>query len=324
MLDVGINAAPLAAARTGVGRYISGLLDALTALRPDGIRARALFAPRDATRRVRGLVKRLPYAYDLADLSRAALLLRERPDVFHETNHAAPPFRGPVVLTVHDLSTLLHPQTQEPARALHFGRALLRRARRAARVIVPTGAIAIEVREHLRVEPARIRVIHHGLDARFTRGGCARGRFVLFAGDAGARKGLDLLEAALPEGADLIAVGPGNRYVSDEVLVQLYRTAAVVAVPSRYEGFGLSVIEAMGCGAPCIASDDPALVEVSGGAALHFPRGDALALRDQLRRVLQEPSLREELSERGLARAREFRWEESARLHAETYREAAG
>lgn len=323
MLDVGINAAPLAAARTGVGRYISGLLDALAALRPDGIRARAMFAPGEAAHRLRRAVKRLPYAYELADLSRAAWLLRDRPDVFHETNHAAPPFRGPVVLTIHDLSTLLHPETQEPARALHFGRALLRRARGAARVIVPTGAIAIEVREHLRVEPARIRVIHHGPDPRFTPGAARRGRFVLFAGDTGPRKGYDLLREALPEGADLIAVGPGNRYVSDEVLVQLYRTAGVVVVPSRYEGFGFPVLEAMACGAPCIASDDPALVEVSGGAALHFPRGDVVALRDQLRRVLQDAALREELGQKGLARAKDFRWDECARLHAETYREAA-
>jgi glycosyltransferase involved in cell wall biosynthesis len=243
--------------------------------------------------------------------------------VFHETNYAAPPFRGPIVLSVHDLSTLLHPETQEPARALHFGRALLRRARSAARVIVPTGAIAMEVREHLRVEPARIRVIHYGLDPRFTPGASPRGRFVLFAGDAGPRKGLDLLHAALPEGAELIAVGPGNRYVSDEVLLQLYRTAAVVVVPSRYEGFGFPVIEAMGCGTPCIASDDPALVEVAGGAALHFPRGDAGALRAQLGRVLQDVGVRQELSEKGIARARQFGWDECARLHAETYREAA-
>src|SRR5207244_1441405 len=166
VLEVGINAAPLAAERTGVGRYIAGLLDSLAAMKPDGVRARPLFLPGAPTRGLRRVLKRLPFAYSLADAGRAAVLWRERPSVYHETNHAAPYFRGPVVLTVHDLSTLLYPQTQERARARHFARALQQKARRAARVIVPTQAIAREVCEHLGVDPARVRVIHHGADAR--------------------------------------------------------------------------------------------------------------------------------------------------------------
>jgi glycosyltransferase involved in cell wall biosynthesis len=79
----------------------------------------------------------------------------------------------------------------------------------------------------------------------------------------------------------------------------------------------------MACGTPCIASDDPALLEVSGGAALHFPRGDAAALRLLLLRVLRDRELREELSRRGLERAKAFRWDQCAALHVEVYREAA-
>jgi len=87
--------------------------------------------------------------------------------------------------------------------------------------------------------------------------------------------------------------------------------------PERYP-----LVEAMACGTPCIASDDPALVEVSGGAVLHFPRGDPGALRLLLQRVLHDPSLRDDLSRRGIERARAFRWERSAALHVEVYREA--
>jgi glycosyltransferase involved in cell wall biosynthesis len=322
LLDVGINAAPLAAARTGVGRYIAGLLDALEAAKPEGLRARPLFLPTAKARRLRGLVKRLPFAYPLADAARAAVLRRERPTVYHETNHAAPPFRGPVVVTVHDLSTLLYPRTQERARVRYFSKKL-RRARSAARVIVPTEAIAREVAQHLEVPRDRIRVIHHGVDARFGPGAEQRGEFVLYAGDAGPRKSLSTLRAALPEGAQLRTAGPGLGYVTDEELLALYRRAAVLVLPSLYEGFGFPLAEAMACGTPCIASDDPALLEVSGGAALHFPRGDAAALRLLLRRVLEDRQLRDDLSRRGVERAKAFRWDRCAALHVEVYREAA-
>jgi glycosyltransferase involved in cell wall biosynthesis len=322
LLDVGINAAPLAAARTGVGRYIAGLLDALAAAKPDGVRARPLFLPGAPARGIRGLVKRLPFAYPLADAARAATLLRERPSVYHETNHVAPAFAGPVVVTVHDLSTLLYPHTQEPARARHFARRL-RRARSAARVIVPTEAIGREVVEHLGVRRDRVRVIHHGVDARFAPGSVPRKGFVLYVGDDGPRKGLPTLRAALPQDVELKLAGPGHGYIGDDELLALYRGAAALVLPSLYEGFGFPLAEAMACGTPSIASDDPALLEVSGGAALHFPRGDAGALQVLLRRLLRDRALRDELSRKGLERASAFRWDHCAWLHAEVYREAA-
>jgi O-antigen biosynthesis alpha-1,3-rhamnosyltransferase len=323
LIDVGINAAPLAAVRTGVGRYIENLLEALRAV--PGIRARPLFVPGPTARGLRALLKRVPGAYALAERRRAKLLEQEPGlSLYHETNHAAPPFRGPVVLTVHDLSTVLHPRTQERARARHFGRALRTRARDAARVIVPTQAIASEVIAELGVPSERVRVIHHGVSSLFTPGEAQTRSGVLYAGDSGPRKGLPVLRAAMPSGASLICAGPGHGFVSDEELLRLYRTCAVFVLPSLYEGFGLPLLEAMACGAPCIASDDPALVEVAGGAALHFPRGDPSALREQLQRVLADGALRLDLSIKGIARAQAFSWAESARQHAQVYREALG
>jgi len=96
--------------------------------------------------------------------------------------------------------------------------------------------------------------------------------------------------------------------VTDEELLALYRRAAVLVLPSLYEGFGFPLAEAMACGTPCIASDDPALLEVSGGAALHFPRGDAAALRLLLRRVLEDPSCATISPGAGVERAKAFRW----------------
>jgi glycosyltransferase involved in cell wall biosynthesis len=305
LIDVGINVAPLAAARTGVGRYIEGLLGALADI-PD-VRARRLFAPGPAARGLRPFLKKLPGAYFLAEQRRSKLLEREKGlTLYHETNHAAPAFDGPVVLTVHDLSTVLHPETQERARAKHFAYSLLANARKADRVIVPTQAIANEAIDHLKVRPERVRVIHHGVDPRFAPGSAPRKRFVLYAGDDGPRKGLGTLRAAMPPG-----------FVSEEALVELYQMCGVFVLPSLYEGFGLPLLEAMACGAPCLASDDPALVEVAGGAALHFPRGNVAALNELLKRKFPQRN------EQGVERAKQFTWEKCGRQHAEAYREAA-
>ena len=305
-----------------MGRYISGLLDGIVRLRPPDLSIRPLFGPGRVSR-FRGLLRLLPGSYALADLTRARHLLREQVSVYHETNHAAPPFAGPVVLTIHDLSTVLHPETQDAKRARHFARALLRRARDAARVITPTAAIADEVVRHLGVARDRVRCIHHGVDALFAPDPqVEREPFVLFVGAAGPRKGLDTLRAAMPAGHALILAGPPH-FVPERDLPGLYRRASALVLPSIYEGFGFPLVEAFACGTPAIASDDPALVEVSGGAALHFPRGDATALKALLVRVLGDRALRDELSARGLARARLFRWDDCAAAHLDVYREAA-
>jgi glycosyltransferase involved in cell wall biosynthesis len=362
LLSVGINASPLAAPRTGVGRYIAGLLAAYEHLPDPGVRIRPLFAPGAAIRApgglaarafaaVRAAAKRLPAAYALADTARAALLADEQRrglTVYHETNHAAPPFSGPVVLTVHDLSTLIVPQTEEPARVRHFAPALRRHARDAVRVVTPTEAIAQQVIERLGVAADRVRAIPHGVDPRFRPEGPSAspvpGRYVLYVGALGPRKGVDTLLAAwraLPEPVRrehaLVLAGPLQRldptaledaavllgYVRDDELPPLLRGAAAFCYPSRYEGFGLPLLEALACGVPSVASDDPALVEVAGGCALHAARGDAEAFADALRRVLEDRGLRAELARKGPARAAGFTWERSARAHLAAYREAA-
>ena len=157
--------------------------------------------------------------------------------------------------------------------------------------------------------------------------------YLLFVGAIQERKNpLAALEAAEAVGLPLVVAGPEREpalarelerrgadlrgYVEKDELAALYRGAAVLVLPSRYEGFGLPVLEAMACGTPVVANPDPALKEVAGDAALYAEPGD---LAEAIRRAIAE---RGRLVAAGFARAAGFTWDETARLTLEAYRKA--
>jgi alpha-1,3-rhamnosyl/mannosyltransferase len=111
-------------------------------------------------------------------------------------------------------------------------------------------------------------------------------------------------------------------YVLDEQLRALYSTCAAFVYPSLYEGFGLPPLEAMSCGAPVIAGNTPAVVEVSGGAARLFDPRDASQLARALLQLLDDDAARRALSEAGLRRAAQFSWQRTARATLDVYAEA--
>jgi glycosyltransferase involved in cell wall biosynthesis len=157
--------------------------------------------------------------------------------------------------------------------------------------------------------------------------------FLLFVSAIEPRKQpLDAIDAANAVGRRLVVVGPKKDaelaaelerrgaevrgYVAKDELVRLYQSAACLVFPSRYEGFGLPVVEAMACGTPVVAAPEPALREVAGDAAVF---ADDLA--EGVRRALAE---RERLSAAGLERAKAFSWRETARITADIYRRILG
>jgi glycosyltransferase involved in cell wall biosynthesis len=106
--------------------------------------------------------------------------------------------------------------------------------------------------------------------------------------------------------------------VNDAELRALYEHALALVFPSRYEGFGLPPIEAMSCGCPVIVSDQPALIEVGGDAALHCGMDDIDGLARLMREVDGDPELRAKLAAAGRARASQFTWAATARRLLDT------
>ena len=110
-------------------------------------------------------------------------------------------------------------------------------------------------------------------------------------------------------------------FVATEELAEAYRTADLLAQPSRYEGFGLQIVEAMAAGTPVLCTDGGAQPEVSGGAAEVVPAGDVAAFANAAAAILRDPGRQEELRRLGKARAIHFTWDATANATLEIYRQ---
>jgi glycosyltransferase involved in cell wall biosynthesis len=241
---------------------------------------------------------------------------------------------SPAVLTVHDLSFERDAQMMGRIDRIVFRTVVPRSARRAARVLAVSERTRRDLVGLYGIPEDKIVVTPNAVDPAFTPGGLNAG-YLLFVGAIQERKDpLAAADAARAVGLPLVVAGPEKDarlarelerrgadlrgYVDKEQLADLYRGAACLVLPSRFEGFGLPVLEAMACGTPVVATNDPAMREVGGDAAVY---AEPAELADAIRKVLAE---REERSRAGLERVRHFSWDETARRTVAVYREVLG
>lgn len=339
----------------GIGRYIRELVAALPATGTEVM----TFAAGDPSVRLRRDLPHFanlghpyaPWRYELWHRLRwPPLRLPSDVDVVHATSLAIPPSKAkPLVVSVHDVAFLRFPE-HFTRHGISFHRQSLDLARREAAVVVVASESTRDDLVAENFDRARIHVVPHGVRApqptsadaidRQLRWVDARPPFVLFVGTVEPRKGVTLLAEAVRRARDrqpdlhLVIAGtrgwgavPGLEapwirqlgHVDERTLDALYLRAALCALPSRYEGFGLPALEAMARGCPLLAADTSSLTEVVGDAGVLLPPDDVDAWRAAIETVADDRDRSADLVAHGLRRAAEFTWQRSAEGHLAAY-----
>jgi len=365
-MKIGIDGIPLAEPKTGVGHYTFEIAVEVARQSPSDIfevLSHLPFADLDPAPANLSFIKQPVNSATKHwwTIGLPLYIKRARLDLFHGTNYDVPVWGGcPTVLTIHDLSQLLFPETHEARRIRRARRRLPVMSRRATMIITPTEAVKSEVCEHLRVPREKVVVVNEAPRRTFYAMPLAEAsatvrrlgiedEFILYVGTIEPRKNLITLVQAFEEvlrsttlRPQLVIAGKkgwltdelfayidsaklGDRlcltgYLGDDELRALYSACRVMVYPALYEGAGLPTLEAMACGAPVITTNTAAITEMVGDKTRLFSPRDFRALTQQIVELLTTSAARESLSRDGIEHAARFTWERAARETLEIYR----
>ncbi len=272
--------------------------------------------------------------------------------------------RIPTLLTVHDLSFVHYPETFPERLVSYLNRVVPWSVGRATHILADSQATKDDLTAVWRVPPEKVTVLYSGVHGRFQpvtdeqkltavrqRYQLGDAPYILAVGTVQPRKNYQMLIRAFQPIArthphNLVITGgkgwlmeemmaevarqglhgrvhfPG--FVADEDLPALYSGAALFVLPSLYEGFGLPLLEAMGCGVPVISSNASSLPEVAGDAAIQLSPHDQKGWTEAIHHLLADPVARTRLVAAGFRQARRFTWEQSARQLCTLYQQLCG
>ncbi len=284
--------------------------------------------------------------------------LQNKLDLLHVTYVAPPLSPCPFVVSVHDISFKLFPETFLPRDRIMLSILVPFTMRRAKKIITLSNASKKDIIDQFGISENKIEVIYLAASEIFQTDFSIKTDdkicsftdkpYILAVGNIQPRKNLRrLLEAyvkfskAEDFDLDLLLVGPqkwaskelesfidkanlSNRihltgYVPENDLLKLYRYAKVFVYPSLYEGFGLPVIEAMSCNTPVVASNIPVMKEIADGAAVLIDPYNSDDIASGIRKIISNPAFADDLRKRGLKRASNFSWLETAKQTLSVY-----
>lgn len=304
----------------GIGRFASEVLNRLPAINP-----------------VPALGKPL---HPLDPMLLSWILWRLRPQVYFSPGFN-PPLRSPVpmVFTIHDLIHLCLPGEISLAKQLYYRHVVRPAAHQAYRVLTVSTYAQQAILDWTGLPNERVVVVGNGVGSVFCPSGVqyAPGYpYIFYAGNRKPHKNLTRLlqgfaRSGLSRDVRLILTGTPEATVSQQIralklqdrvvyagqltdseLAAHYRGAMALVYPSLYEGFGLPPLEAMACGTPIMTSNRTALPEVVGDAALLIDPYDVEAIAWGIQCVVQDSTLRQALRHKGLERAQQFTWDQTA------------
>jgi glycosyltransferase involved in cell wall biosynthesis len=353
-MRIALDACTLGRRRTGDETYTRGLLNAWYEMRPDDldlhvITTSAYDGPKNEAFCWHVVPRPNFFVRNFYSVPR--MLPRIGIDLYHANYWTRYWDALPKVVMIHDVAFAAFEKGAKKHEMVLFTALARRTARKAEHILTVSEFSKGEIHKYLNVPLEKITVTYNGLDACFTpaQKPVSGAPYILYVGTLHPRKNLvRLIEAFLrlkrEHNTPLVLKIVGKNvwlageifdsvrksglessveftgYISQEQLAQTYQNATLMVLPSLYEGFGLPVIEAMGCGVPVVTSNSTALAEVAGDAAELVDARSAESIYEGICRVISSEGRQRELRERGLLRARQFNWRATAQKTLEVYR----
>ena len=361
-MHIAVDARELCGRPTGVGRYVSALLDEWSESASARRHRWTLYAhespvvPPGFVDQVQVLPGSGGTKWQQWDLARA--IRRDRPDVVFAPGYSAPlTTSAPTVLTVHDVSYFDHPEWFSPREGWRLRTITRRSAQRARLVLTDSEFSKQRIVHHLAVPESRLRLVHLGVRWPGTLAPSAPSRepIVLYVGSVFERRHVDWLIEAFDAVADRVAgarleiVGENRTtkprrdleamrqqsahreritlrsYVDETTLMNLYARASVFAFPSEYEGFGFTPLEALAAGVPPVVLDTPVAREICGSAARFVHKSaNHSELVNALIELLTNDASRAAILQQGRETLARFDWSKTARSTLIAIEEGAG
>lgn len=352
-MRIALDACTLGRRRTGDETYVRGLLNAWEAMRPDNLDLHVITTsvydgPKNNAFKWHEIPKSNFFVRNFYSIPR--LLRRIGVDLYHANYWTRYWDSFPKVVTIHDVAFAAFPKGFKKHETLIFNALGKRSAQNAKHILTVSEFSKREIHQYLKVPLEKITVTYNGLDECFrpVEKKQAPVPYILYVGNLHPRKNLvrlieafvklkrehktelklkvvgqkawlygDIFESVRKSGLESSVEFTG--YISQDQLVQTYQNATVMVYPSLYEGFGLPVLEAMGCGVPVVTSDSTSLAEVAGKAAELVDVRSAESICQGIWRVISSETRQQELRQRGIARAEKFSWQQTARKTLDVY-----